>query len=349
MASPRPREGPKRGGRNVKCLPGPDPSCGTRGHLWVLLQDCPPCPDLSPRTTRGSVSADPTTHWGESLQGAAPVHSDGRLGGRGVLAGSQTPASGSPDAQLPGHQHTASQTPSASSPSPCPPHPLLGWQTSSPLVWGHQQAHSCPSLIWGYPEHPRVRTGDEHWVSAAAPMGLAWFGQGWPCQLQQLSPRHGPAKALLCKEPVFTTAAFRSGSPPCPPQHIPFPAPSCEPGLPLYNTRRGPRRPQLRGFMKTKQKLSRAGPSITRAQLGPPYTAGLGAQPLPEPTLRVQGAGRSTLHGASEAQSAHGCHWVPALGQGCAAPRCLGVPGSALPGGFLLSWLSQEWQSWGAA
>lgn len=101
--------------------------------------------------------------------------------------------------------------------------------------------------------------------------------------------------------------------------------------------------------MKTKQKLSWAGLSITRARLGPRYITGLGAQPLPEPTLWVQGARSSTLCGASEAQSTHGCHWVPALGQGRAAPQCLGVPGSSLPEGFLLSWLSWELQSWGAA
>lgn len=69
--------------------------------------------------------------------------------------------------------------------------------------------------------------------------------------------------------------------------------------------------------------------------------AGLGAQPLSEPTIEVQGARRSSLHRASEAQSTHGCPCGFELGQGHKAPllprypRLPALPSSRMgcPGG----------------
>lgn len=66
MASLILREGPERGGGNVKCRPAPDPPHGTPGHLQVLLRDLLPCPNPSPSITRGSVSAGPVTRRGDS-------------------------------------------------------------------------------------------------------------------------------------------------------------------------------------------------------------------------------------------------------------------------------------------
>ena len=121
-----------------------NPTHGTRGHLQVFLQH--PCLALA----QVSASPEEASHsWPHHRSGCVPPrHSPSapqrRAGGLGVLGREPEPTLGSPNAQLSGDQHADRGIPSASS-SPCHPAPFAkrGWETSSPLVRGHQQVLRC--------------------------------------------------------------------------------------------------------------------------------------------------------------------------------------------------------------
>lgn len=159
---------------------------------------------------------------------------------------------------------------------------------------------------------------------------------------RRLSLRHGHAKELYVRNMFSQQLVFSFGSPPCPPapaHSLPCTQLRAWPA-PAHHTPGARPAPALRIYEnKTKAELGRTKHHESLA--GAPTHAGLGAQPLSEPTIEMQGARRSSLHRASEAQSTHGCSCGFVLGQGHKAPllprypRLPALPSSRMgcPGG----------------
>lgn len=158
--------------------------------------------------------------------------------------GSQTPASGSPDAQFLWDQHAARLILQCSIPRHATPHPLpRGAERRPPPQLGVTSRRRAappppPRLIWGDPEDPR----GEGWgvnMGCQQPQPWVWHGSGRVGRAgQSISPAAlpaaGPCQGALRKEPVFTTAGFFPWQPTLParPGTFPSPHPAASPACP---------------------------------------------------------------------------------------------------------------------
>lgn len=156
---------------------------------------------------------------------------------------------------------------------------------------------------------------------------------GAHCQPAAL-PVAQPCQGSIHKEHVFIAAVFflSAAHPAWPPEYIPFSISSCEPSL-CCTACWGLGWPCCCGFIKTKQKLSWAGLSITRAS----RATACHSQPRAEPTLGWCGCTPRAPRGA-------GC-WgeLSPLGNGGTQhPHCTECIGSQ---GVDARWLEAGWRS----